>query len=306
MSLLAVVVFRRTRRRWLRLLCVAHVILLWYVFLWGSYIGVTKLDVVRVELEYDDLPEAFDGYKIVHFVDAHVASFDGWREKYLLAAIDSINAQHADAVVFTGDLQNREPSEVSSHLAVLKRISARDGVFSVLGNHDYPMYMPSATVQEKQQHERMTRKMQEDMGWKLLLNSNRTVYRGHDSIVIAGMENDGTGRFPELGDMKRALDGVGSQAFVVMLEHDPSAWQRKILPYRQRQPQLTLSGHTHGGQLALLGLSPAALTYKHHTGMYTSGKRKLFVTKGLGGVIPFRFGVSPEIVVITLHKRPSA
>ena len=125
--------------------------------------------------------------------------------------------------------------------------------------------------------------------------------RGNDSIFIAGMENDGEGRFPQLGNIKDALEGVPYSSFLLMVEHDPTSWRRKILP--GSHAQLTLSGHTHGGQMSLLGLSPAMFVYKEHHGFYYAGDRALYVTKGLGGVVPFRLGCSGEIVVFTLKKQ---
>jgi hypothetical protein len=112
------------------------------------------------------------------------------------------------------------------------------------------------------------------------------------------MENDGEGRFPQLGDIAQTLRRLKRQSFVIMLEHDPTAWKRKILPHSHAQ--LTLSGHTHGGQFNLFGWSPASLKYREYDGLYRAGDRMLYVTKGLGGVIPFRFGTPGEIVVITL------
>ena len=100
---------------------------------------------------------------------------------------------------------------------------------------------------------------------------HRRIRRDSASIVIAGMENDGErgGRFPQKGVLNSALYGVNRSEFVVMLEHDPTAWRRKILPHSH--VQLTLSGHTHGGQISVLGLSAASFMYKEPGGMYYVG-----------------------------------
>ena len=289
----------RSRRLWLPWLLVLPLLLSWYVFLWGTYVGFGQLEVVRLDYASKDLPAAFDGYKIVQFSDAHVGTFTGRRQALLLRAVDSINAQHADMVVFTGDLQNKEPSEIAQQKGVLGRIKAKDGVFSVLGNHDYTMYTDLTNPIDIGRNQGNTEGFQYDMGWTLLKNSHHFITRDSARIVIAGMENDGEGRFPQLGNINFALYGVRRSDFVVMLEHDPTSWRRKILPHSH--VQLTLSGHTHGGQISLLGFSPASLQYKESAGLYKMGDRALYVSKGLGGVIPFRFGVTPEIVVITLH-----
>jgi hypothetical protein len=134
----------------------------------------------------------------------------------------------------------------------------------------------------------------------MLTNNHHVLYRGTDSLVIAGMENEGGGRFPVRADVQLALWGVGRDAFVVMLEHDPNAWRGRILP--QCHAQLTLSGHTHAMQFEILGWSPIALTRREYDGLYEVGHRKLYVSRGLGGVIPFRFGATGHITVITLRK----
>ena len=295
------VVCWRTRRRWLRLLLALPLLCCWYVFLWGTYVGFSKLEVKHVDLYFSDLPEAFEGYKIVQFCDAHLGTYTGRRADILRRAVDSINAQKADAVVFTGDLQNKEPSEIKQHEAQLERIKARDGIFSVLGNHDYTMYTDLTDPVDIGRNQGNTEGYQMDMGWTLLMNERRIIRRDSSRIVIAGMENDGEGRFPQRGNINSALYGLSRNDFVVMLEHDPTSWRRRILPHSHTQ--LTLSGHTHGGQLSILGLTPAMFSYREYQGLYRIGERTLYVSKGLGAVVPFRFGASPEIVVIRLHRK---
>ena len=291
-----------TRRRWLRRVWLLLVLALWLLLIDGIFITPRQLTVRHEEFVSADLPEAFDGYRILHFSDAHVASYTGWRQPLLERAIDSIIAQQADLIVFTGDLQNKLPDDITPYVEQLSRLKARDSVFAVLGNHDYPMYVDCDPYTKMDLLETTT-SLESKMGWCLLSNHHRIIRRGNDSIVIAGMENDGEGRFPQLGNINHALYGLSRQTFIVMLEHDPTAWRRKILP--ECHAQLTLSGHTHGGQLSLLGLSPAAFNYQEHSGMYHIGERAMNVSTGLSGVVPFRVGVRPEIVVITLKRKKS-
>ena len=288
------------RRRWLPRTLAVVLLFLWYVFLYGSFVGVRPLEVRHIEFASKDLPAAFDGYRIVQFSDAHIPSYKGWRRELLRQVVDSINAQHGDLIAFTGDLQNKEPSEIAPFHSELARLKAKDGVYSVLGNHDYAMYLDVDIYQQARNLE-ATVDCETQAGWHVLVNQWHKVRRGGDSIYIAGMENDGEGRFPQLGDLTRALHGLSREAFVVMLEHDPTSWRRKILPHSHCQ--LTLSGHTHGGQLSLLGWSPASLRCHEYAGLYYMGDRAINVSTGLSGVIPFRFGVPPEIVVITLRKK---
>lgn len=265
--------------------------------LWGSFIGNSYIEVKRVDLSFSDLPEAFDGYRIVHFSDAHVPSLSAALMQEL---VDSINAQNPDVIAFTGDLKNKRTSEVKSCMPILSKLKAKDGIYSVMGNHDYSMYF-QGSEEELFYDEHYMREYQEEMKWRVLDNFHETITRDSSSIIIAGMENDGEGRFPQLGNINRALSGLDRQSFVVMLEHDPSAWRRKILP--ECHAQLTLSGHTHGMQFEIFGWSPMSIVQPECDGVYKVGSRHLVVTEGVGGVVPFRLGCPPEIVVITLHHK---
>ena len=302
LSAVALTVCWKAKRTWMKLATVLPLLLAWYVFIYGSYIGFYKFEVKHVELVFDDLPPAFDGYKIVQWSDAHVGTLTTERRKHILqTAVDSINAQGADMVAFTGDLQNKSSKEIAPFKKLLGSIKAKDGVFSVLGNHDYPMYYDDAEDDFERYADFGRRcSMDDDMGWRLLRNQHTFIRRGNDRIVIAGMENDGEGSFPELGDIQSTLWSLNTDEFVVMLEHDPSSWRRKILPHSHTQ--LTLSGHTHAMQFALFGLSPVSMKYKEAWGLYRIGQRAIYVSKGLSGVVPFRFGTPGEIVVITLHR----
>lgn len=277
------------------------VVILWYILIYGSTIGFSRLTVRHIDYYSKDLPAAFDGYRITQFSDAHVGTYGASRSHILEKAIDNINAQRADAVVFVGDLQNIEPHEIDPHIDALSKIEAKDGVFSILGNHDYAMYI-KADAQTKARNCKATVDKELSMGWRLLRNEHATIRRGGDSIVIGGMENYGmSDHMPHLGDMKKTLSGVSDSAFIVMLQHDPSSWRTKILP--ESHAQLTLSGHTHAMQFELFGWSPAAFVYSEWGGLYTEGERAINVSTGLGGFLPFRFGVPGEVVVITLHRK---
>ena len=297
-------------RNWGNLLGWFLVMLIWYVSIYGAFIGFGKLEVNRQTYRSAAVPKAFDGYKIVLFSDAHVGSYAGSGQKILQRAIDSINAQKPDMIVFTGDLQNTHPQEIYEHMDILSSLKARDGVYAVLGNHDYAKYIAVSDAQ-KVANERETVSLEKQLGWHLLQNAHSVIERdnaryggkGKSYLVVAGMENDGDGvHFPQNGDIKQTLNGVqmSDDAFLLMLEHDPSAWRRKIIP--DGRAQLTLSGHTHNTQFALFGWSPLALTGKEVNGWYHEGQQSLFVTAGLGGLIPFRFGATGEIVVLTLHR----
>lgn len=288
------------RRNWGDVVGTLVVLLVWYVLVFGSFVGFNKVEVRHITYTSDNLPEAFDGYRIVHFSDVHLGTFDASRDDLPARAVDIINAQKADLIAFTGDLQNMRPSEIAPYEALLASLKARDGVVSVLGNHDYAHYV-KASEAEKAANVREHIAAHRRLGWTLLMNGHRTIRRGADSIVVGGMENDGDGkRFSQAGDIGKTLAGVTDSAFVVMLEHDPSSWRRKILP--QSRAQLTLSGHTHAMQFEVMDWSPASFVYDEWGGVFYEGGRAINVSTGLGGFIPFRFGVPGEIVVIELRR----
>ena len=290
------------RKVWRRT-AIACTIIIWALTGYGFLFGFQQFEVRHVEFASADLPEAFDGYRIVQFSDAHVGSMTGSRQWMVQRAVDSMNAQHADAIVFTGDMQNIWPDELTQQSSYFRQLKAKDGVFAVLGNHDYDVYQ-NCDEEEKTRNCAKTVKALRNMGFDLLLNEHRIVRRDSDSIVIAGMENWGTKkRMPRKGDVIKTLTGItiSPSPFILMLQHDPSCWREKILP--ECNAQLTLSGHTHGGQISLFGWSPVAMSYSEWGGMTYEGARAIFVSTGLGALIPFRFGLPGEIVVITLRKK---
>ena len=297
----------RKKKNYGNLIGLIAVPLIWYILVYGSFIGFNKLEVNRHEYNSSDLPKAFDGYRVVIFSDAHVGTYKGSRQWLLQRAVDSINAQKPDMIVFCGDLQNIQPSDLYPHIDILSQLKAKDGIISVLGNHDYAEYVNLDNA-GKVANCRETISLERQMGWTPLLNAHRIIERGKQHIILAGMENDGDGkRFPQKGDINKTLKGIpphkeGQEArpFILMLEHDPSAWRRKIVP--DGRAQLTISGHTHAMQFMIGQWSPMSLTGKEWNGWYTEGEQSLFVSAGLGGLIPFRFGATGEIVVLTLRS----
>lgn len=288
-------------RRWGKKVGIVLSALIILLALYGMLVGYQQLEVRHIEFASKDLPERFDGYRIVQFSDAHIGTMSGSRQWLLQRAVDSILAQHPDMIVFTGDLQNVYPDDILEHLPQLSRLKAPDGMYSVLGNHDYAIYQPDDSL-TKEANNKKTQELERKAGWTLLMNEHRVVRRDGDSIIIAGMENWGTvERMPRLGDVRKTLAGVDTTSFVVMLQHDPTAWRELILP--QSNVQLTLSGHTHGGQAEILGQSPAALGYREWKGWVYEGSRAMFISTGLGALIPFRLGLPGEIVVITLRAK---
>ena len=205
-----------------------------------------------------------------------------------------------DLIVFLGDIQNTQPSELYEFSTLLSSLKAKDGVMTIMGNHDYARYVKADSAQ-KVANIYETERIQRSFGWRLLLDEHVTLHRGNDSIFVAGMEgNDEIDAYFGVGDAKRSVEGIPDRAFTIMLVHNPNFWREKVLP--ETKAQLTMSGHTHGGQIELFGLRPTQLNYTEDIGMYEEDGRSLFVTKGLGGVVPMRFGVPGEVVLMTLHS----
>lgn len=291
---------RHSRYNWGNLVGFFLAFFIVFVVLYGSFIGVRRLNVNRLEIALKDLPEAFDGYRIVLFSDAHVGSFTGWRQSLLQRDIDSINAQQADAIFFVGDLQNQRPEELYPVQEMLRSLKATDGIFSVLGNHDYSDYIDDdPAIKIANEREMVSRQRQ--FSWKLLLNEHLTLEKHGARLVVAGVENDQTRKqMKKRNDLAKALEGVRDDDCIILLQHDPGAWQQT--EWIQPQVSLTLSGHTHGGQVSLFGLRATQLSKNYDYGLYREGERQLYVTCGIGGLVPFRFGVTPEIAVITLKR----
>ncbi len=275
--------------------------LVYYIGICGCVSACTDFRVRKIDIFDTSLPDAFDGYRIVQFSDLHIGTFTGPHRIILERAIDSIMSQHANVIVFTGDFQNMSPEEVDDkHVKSLSRLNAPDGVFSILGNHDYGQYVKCPDEEKTKIVEQLV-ELQESLGWKVLQNSNVSIQRGRDSIVIAGEGNDGEPPYPNHSNIKKTLAGIDNKAFVILLQHDPSSWKRTILP--KSNVQLTLSGHTHGGQMNIFGFRPTMLKYSEDLGLYNYKDRQLHVSSGVGGVVPFRFQLPGEIVAITLRKK---
>lgn len=267
----------------------------------GLSFGPTLLKVQQSSFQSEMLPKEFEGYKIVQISDLHLTSMKT-HPQFVKELVKTINAQQPDIICFTGDLVSTDVAELYPFVDDLSRLKAKDGVFSILGNHDYMTYAKYMTPLEKSQKFHELLALQKKMRWKLLLNEHSVIHRGQDSIAILGVENDGKPPFPERGDLNKAQEGLNLNVplFKLLLSHDPSHWKRKVLP--TTDIQLTLSGHTHGMQFMIGNWSPAQYLYPEWKGMYQEKSRGLHVSLGVGGaLIPFRFGAWPEINVITLH-----
>ncbi len=263
---------------------------------YGAVSGWKRLVVNSLEARQVDVPNSFNGYRIVHLSDLHLGTYASSPES-VSEIVKRVNALEADLVVFTGDIVNGHPDELEPFASVLSQIKARDGVLSILGNHDYCMYHRYEAPDNQAEAVRRLISIERGMGWRLLLNEHVIIHRDNDSIAVAGVENVSRPPFPNRGNLKRALRGTDG-LFTIVLTHDPTHWRSDVLP--ESKAQLTLSGHTHAMQLRIGGFSPSMWFYKEWGGLYNEAGRLLNVSTGTGGNVPFRFGAWPEIDVITL------
>lgn len=269
-------------------------------FIYGLTYGVSNIQVKHVDLYFKDLPKSFDGYRIVHVSDLHLGTFNGWRSKILKAEMDSIEKQKANLICFTGDLQNIRPEEVEKMASVIRQ--PMKGTISVLGNHDYTEYIKGDAKEKAAEEVRLINAEEKILKWTLLRNQNTEITSpAKESIYVCGTENDGRPPFPNYSNYRKAMQGIRPNSFVIMLQHDPSAWKRSILP--KTTAQLTLSGHTHGGQMQIFGWRPTSIRQQEDYGLYEQNGHYLYITAGLGGLVPFRLNMPNEIAVITLHVK---
>lgn len=274
--------------------------------LYSIFKGKYNYKVWKYTLYFDNLPKAFDGYRITQISDIHCGSFDNYEK--IRYGVELINSQKSDVILFTGDLVNNLANEVHNWKSLFATLQAPDGVFSIMGNHDYGDYSSWETPEAKQQNLEHLFQLQKQMGWQLLLNEHCYLERNGEKIALIGVENWGHGRFSKYGDLNKAMEGVNTEDFKILMSHDPTHLQEVVLP-ENKDIQLTLSGHTHGMQCGIeipgwLKWSPSQYIYKYWGGMYEEDGKYLNVNRGFGyHAFPGRLGVWPEITVIELKTK---
>ncbi|MDR2038181.1 MAG: metallophosphoesterase [Bacteroidales bacterium] len=277
------------------------------IIVWGILFGRYNYDVHHVQITFDDLPVKFDGFKIAQISDVHAGSSAGMIHRFQ-KAVDLINQQAPDIIVFTGDMVNNFAEETYPLIPVFSGLKASGGKYAVMGNHDYGMYYKWKTPAEEKANIQNTEQAITSMGFDLL--NNRSVVIEKDSlnrIAVVGIENWGIrDRHPKLGDIDIATDSVKDIPFKILLSHDPSFWAEKIKG--KTDIPLTLSGHTHGMQIgARFGkrrFSPARMQYEYWAGLYQVNRQYLYVNRGLGVIaFPGRIGMPPEITILELKRK---
>lgn len=277
------------------------------VFIYGFFFGWRRIVVRTADCTSKLLPECFDGYRILQLSDIHIGTFRA-DKGFISKLVKMVNDQHPDLIVFTGDLVNVNASELLPFQTTLSQLHAPDGVYSVMGNHDYCEYGQDHSVESHKRKQHILEYLEEKMGWYLLKNQHVAISRMEkkndeqllQTIYLIGVENISKPPFHSFGDLPKAMEGLIPGTFKILLSHDPTHWRRGVL--HRTDIALTLSGHTHAGQLKIGSFSPVKWAYNEWGGKYTEGDAMLYVSLGIGGTVPFRFGAWPEINVITLRK----
>lgn len=284
---------------------------------WGVLFTRHEIVVNKVVLVDAKIPNSFNGYRIVQLSDAHLGTW-GKDTTFVHKLVEKVNSLNPDVIFFTGDIVNRETVELTPFLKTLSRLRAKDGVYSILGNHDYGDYVKWNSQVEKASNLELMKAWQRQIGWKLLTNDHAYIVQGNDSIVVIGVENWGEPPFKQYGNLSNAYpdnahtqSGLYDDKFKILLSHNPEHWNQEVTS--MSNIDLTLSGHTHAMQMEFkLGKwrwSPAKWRYPLWSGIYQrenseGEKMTLYVNEGCGEIgLPARYGVAyPEITLIELKK----
>lgn len=275
-------------------------------FAHGIFVGRYKYRVIKQDIVFSNLPKSFDGYKVLQLSDFHLGSLN--KPEVIAKAVQMINAQDYDLLVFTGDLVNSKANEVDPWFNILSKIrTPENGKYAILGNHDYGDYVKFDSETDKQNNFEQLQFAHKKLGFNLLENKHIYIKNHKDSIALIGIENWGK-NFKQKGNLEKATKGVNPNDFKILLSHDPSHFEQKV-SVDSIFYDLTLAGHTHGFQFGFelangFQWSPVQFIYKYWAGLYKENKRYLYVNRGFGyHAYPGRVGIWPEITVLTLKSK---
>jgi predicted MPP superfamily phosphohydrolase len=279
------------------------------VFSYGILIGRFNFKKHIVDLPLKSYPKGRKPLKIVQISDLHLGSFQ--RKDKLQEAVELINEEKPDLIVFTGDLVNNHASEAAPFVDVLKQLKATYGKYAVLGNHDYADYigLDLNTDDGRTKWQNNFDEIQQyyaNSDFELLLNENRLISLEDAEINLVGVENWGDGRFSKYGDLEKAMLTVKEGIPTFLLSHDPTHWTNKVIPF-SKHVDLQLAGHTHGMQFGIeiggIKWSPSQWKYKFWAGLYEYQEQFLYVNRGIGHLgYPGRVGIMPEITILNIKS----
>lgn len=290
------------RRKFLSLLGIGSAALLSLAFIDGIIFGKYRYKVRALKIKIKNLPQSFKDYKIVQISDVHSGSF--FHPEKLQHAIDLINEQNADLILFTGDMVNNYAEEFEPFIPLFKTIKSKDGKLAILGNHDYGEYAEWSSAEAKAENLKRLISYETLAGFDMLRNEHRIIEKNGEKLYILGVENWGIKPFPQYGDLDKAAASVPENAAKILMSHDPTHFDYKVKEH-PADISLTLSGHTHGMQFGIdlknFKWSPVKYKYPKWADLYESKGKYLYVNRGFGVIgYPGRVGIDPEITVFTL------
>jgi predicted MPP superfamily phosphohydrolase len=265
------------------------------VILGAGYLGARHLVIRDVDAQVPGLPPEFDGLRIAQLSDLHVGPHTSRR--FLERVVEATQGLAPDVIAITGDLIDDRAEDVAVYARALRRLEAPLGVYMIPGNHD--VYAGWDEVE---------RALEAAGLGTVLVNDVHLLHRGGATLALVGTGDPAGGRRGSsraAPDVEGAMARVPGSATVVAFAHNPALWPSLVA----RGVALTLSGHTHWGQLAVpgLGWSLASPFLEHAMGAHAERDALLYISPGTGyWGIPFRLGASPEITLVTLRRGETA
>ena len=260
------------------------------LFLVYSHYEYRHIKIRTIEIQSKDIPEEFNGKRILFVADFQYDTMSRYNRKQQKKAIELINAQKKDMVLLGGDYATWEKN-IPKFYEDAKDIKIPElGVYAIYGNHEYPGEEETAENMKK-------------LGFNLLVNENRKITINNENIYIAGVTDLWHGK----PDAKKALEGLKREDFVLFLTHNPEYFEEMTEDEKQKA-DITLAGHTHGGQVTFFGkiiMSAIKDKKKYGYGMKEYNGHKIYITSGLGGAFLemfIRFFAQPEIVIFELKR----
>jgi len=259
-----------------------------------GYLGASALVAREVVVELPDLPPEFDGFRIAQLTDLHIGPH--LPRKRLERIAREVEAMDPHLIAVTGDIVDDRSEDLEVYASVFGSMTAPSGVFLIPGNHDIYAGWPAV-------EQRLRRG---DLG-TLLVNESREIIRGGAAITLVGTGDPAGRGFPDAGvspEIGRSLAGIPVGHTIIALAHNPSLFKALA----ERGVALTLSGHTHWGQVALpaAGWSMAGMFLEDAMGVNMRGRSILYISPGTGyWGIPFRIGATGEVTLVTLRTTAS-
>ncbi|MFV0366259.1 MAG: metallophosphoesterase [Mangrovibacterium sp.] len=270
---------------------------------YGIFISKRSITIEHLNISFKSLPKQLDGLTLMHISDFHLGSFKN--DATLRKCARKMNELKPDIILFTGDMVNNFSEEIIGKELALKEMDAKYGKYAIYGNHDYGDYSNWDSPAEKMKNFEQVTKHITDADFIMLDNANVKLQVNDTCLYIIGVQNWGYAPFPQYADLEKATRNIPEQSFKILLTHDPAHWEVEVT--KNTTIPLTLSGHTHAGQLGIkisgIAFSPMYFIEHLWNGLYSSGEQKLYVNRGLGCVgFPGRIEMTPEITLITLKK----